>query len=516
MLSRSGALIVLFSGAAFAQGDVTLAGKITDAITHLPIAGAQVDWCCARVAANTDAMGTWSLHIKPTDSEGEVTVSKSGYGGVTMSVPQVAASRTLDFELQKAAHLSGRIVDRDTGKPLAGFVVVAAAHQGQQSVFADFAAKPSAADGSFAITADFRPGDYFLEIDPPSGARIRSEEGGPDQPDYVRSYFPDVPRAEMASPLTLLSGGNRDMELLLHKRERHHIAGVFHVPEGLESNAIAISVTAEGRLAPPLVAGEIPRSGLFQIDGLNEGSYHVEAAVKSADGFAVAFGGQSVELTSHSIDDLKLTLRRAVTVRAHVAMAEDQAETPKGLQFAISAFPVSYFAGVGARMSVIRLSKDRLSLEGYPPGEYWPTLKVPEGYAVSSVSFNGLPVLHSTVDLESPESVVSFALTSRPASVFGIVRDSNQNALPGMIVVLLPEPLPDSVDRFDRTSIHVTTADGNGAFRFTSLAPGQYRAIILNGADRERSRDIAFLRNRESSPVELDFGQNAVLDLRAK
>jgi len=379
-------------------------------------------------------------------------------------------------------------------------------------------AQPSAADGAFAIKADLNPGDYTLEIDPPSDTRISAEDTKPDPQDYGRTYFPGVPRAEMASPIAISPGENRDIELRLHKHELHHIAGVFQVPEGLESNAIAISVTAGGQIVRPLVKGEVPRSGVFRIDGLDEGTYRVEAALKSADGFAIAFGGESVDVGSHSIDDLKITLQNGLSVMAHIAMAEDQVDAPKGLQFGINSYPAPYFAGVTSVMS-IRISSDHLLLEGYPAGEYWPALKVPEGYAVTSVSFNERPVLNSTIDLESSESVVSYILTSRPASVSGIVRDDNQKPLPGKIVVLLPELLPESLERFNSAAMHVATADGSGGFRFTSLAPGKYEAIVLGGNDRERverAPDFDFLRDLPRSPIILEFGQNATLDLYAR
>jgi hypothetical protein len=152
-------------------------------------------------------------------------------------------------------------------------------------------------------------------------------------------------------------------------------------------------------------------------------------------------------------------------------------------------------------------------------GEYWPALKVPEGYAVTSVSFNGRPVVNSTVDLEASESVVDYILTSHPASVSGIVRDDDQKPLPGKIVLLLPESLPDSLEKFDSAAMHVATADGNGGFRFSNLAPGKYEAIVLGANDRvrvERAPDFEFLRDRARSPIVLDFGQNATLDLYAR
>ncbi len=185
-------------------------------------------------------------------------------------------------------------------------------------------------------------------------------------------------------------------------------------------------------------------------------------------------------------------------------MAEQDVETPTDLEFYLD--PVF----LPPRMA-IKLSKDHLSSSGYATGEYSPVLHVPKGYAIASVTFNGQSVGNTTIDLETPESTVEFILTSRPASVTGIVRDDNQNAIPEASVALLPESLPG-------TSLHVVTSDANGAFRFSDLAPGRYKAVALAGKDIQHARDPVFLRDRMQSAdaVALDFGQTATLNLVVK
>jgi hypothetical protein len=163
-------------------GEATISGKITDALTHQPIAGASVNYCCSvRGYVNSDANGAYSFHLTPDDSVGYLTVSKKGYATFDQASserslvhlrPGVAETR--DFELSPSAHITGRLTDRDSGNPLAGFIVIAALQKSQYSIMAS--AKPTNTDGSFAIIADLNPGNYILEIDPPSGERISAEK----------------------------------------------------------------------------------------------------------------------------------------------------------------------------------------------------------------------------------------------------------------------------------------------------------------------------------------------------
>jgi hypothetical protein len=446
--------------------------------------------------------------VPPDEPLGIILISKKGYAPLDPSLyfdktllrPKSGDALTRDFELNPAAHISGHIVDLDSGKPLAGFVAIAAAQQEARfGIMA--AANPSAADGSFAIIADLNPGQYKLEIHPLAGSK-RPDSG------YGRSWFPGVTREEMAAPITLSAGETRDIELRLQERELHHIAGIIQVPEGREHDGITITLTVGPRAAfLPIAEAELAEAGPFRIDGLAEGTYLLAATIKSQGLPGLAFAGRTVEITDRSVDDLRLTMRNGVRARAIVTMAEEQIEPPAELQFSTEAAKPYPF---GTAKVVFR-SKDRLLWEGIPPGQYWPMLQLPKGYAVTSVTFNGQPVVNTPIDLETPESTVEFVLTSRPAAVIGIVRDDNQNAIPEASVALLPESLPG-------TSLHVVTSDASGAFRFSDLAPGRYKAVALAGKDTQHARDPVFLRDRQrpADAVILDFGQTATLDLVVK
>jgi uncharacterized surface anchored protein len=137
-------------------------------------------------------------------------------------------------------------------------------------------------------------------------------------------------------------------------------------------------------------------------------------------------------------------------------------------------------------------SLSHLSLDGLRPGEYWPELAVPTGYAVTSISFDGRPVINTAIDLEASESTVNFVVTSRPAGVTGIVRDANGKPVAAVAVSIMPE--------LGRQRLGLKT-DANGAFHFANLAPDKYKVSVEGG-------------NGEA--IELDFGQIANVELHVK
>ena len=451
--------------------ETTLSGRITDALTHQPIAGANI--VCAGGRATTDENGAYSLHVRPGFPIGIIAIMKKGYPELPFAIgkPPIriapGTSVTRDFELMLSAVISGHLLDRDTGKPIAGFAITARGGN------ATWTGPPSGSDGGFRFN-DLKPGDYTIEIDPPLA---NSSAVG-----YGRSWYPGVPREEMALAVTLTAGEIRNLEVRLQKRELHHLAGLIDLPGATDDDPITIRVTAGKWPVRSIAEGQISKAGAFHIDGLSEGTYVLSATTKTR------IASRKIELPDRDIDDMKIVMRPYIAVRAELRMAEDKAAVPENVALALRPFLPSPFAPLFKH------------LEEIPPGEYWPVLALPKGYAVTSVTFNGRPIVNTTIVLEEPESTVSFVITSRPSGLAGIVRDANQNPVPGASITLLPESLPDSGDRVDEMARRVATADANGAYRFSGLAPGKYKVGALNASDT----------------VSLDFGQTASLDLVIK
>ena len=345
-------------------GEATLSGRITDAATHQPIEGVQISSQRGRggkpASATSDASGAYSIRL-PAGERAALAISKAGYSTLDLrstDATQVRLhpgdSEKRDFEMSKPGSISGHLADRDSGKPLTGFYIHAIRwYEGaENNTGFRYPAPATSGDGSFAIE-NLPPSNYVLVIDPPMGGKIivpdlkkSKDEGG-----YGPTWYPGVPRPEMATPILLGYAENRKLELRLQKHELLHISGTFQLPEGMESGSISVTLRTEEKGRPTGAEGEIPRTGPFRIDGLEEGSYRVLAATRSKDGVSL-FAAKVVQLMNHSAEDLRMDLRSGVALRVAVKMDDDKTKT---LRRASCSFPS-------------RQSGGRYSTRVYAPG----------------------------------------------------------------------------------------------------------------------------------------------------
>lgn len=140
---------------------VALRGRVTDALTHLPIAGAEIGqgWTFEKTVT-TDAGGEYVFEGFPLDGYFDIGVRAPGYGRAERTVredTQAAFPERLDVELQPARRVRGRIVDT-AGQPVAGAYAAAPAYEYGDGTAQriDFPGTRTGADGRFEL-ADVRP-----------------------------------------------------------------------------------------------------------------------------------------------------------------------------------------------------------------------------------------------------------------------------------------------------------------------------------------------------------------------
>jgi len=426
--------------------------------------------------------GSFLLHVEPAFPESRFTIAKEGYVTVRKTVPGAPGDR--DFELMPSAHLNGRLVDADSGEPLAGFWVVATP---QGSSPGRHMSLPSGKDGSFAMSGEMIPGNYIVQARPPK--EYTFTEGrvkGSEEPrrGYALTFYPGVPSADAATPVAISAGEDRHVEIRLREIERFYIAGTIKVPEGRETDGLNLTLIRNGERVGN--SQETFKPGPFHIDGLAPGSYILSLTTKTG-----AALNQPVELSNRNIDDLTITLRTAVAIRATVTTLEDKARPPEHVTFRALSFQLN---------DAPSDPSDSLYIRGLPPGEYWPVLSLPAGYAVTAVTYGGRPINNTPILIEAEESTVNFVVTSHTAAISGVVRDANQIPVPHAAVVVSPYPAPAQIDPFNERRFH-TSSGANGAFRIADLAPGSYTVVAGNGDGRK---------------IDLGFAQTANVDLQVK
>ncbi len=149
----------------------TLRGRVTDAETGAPVAGAGVGigWDGER-AALTSAVGTYTLTGLAERGDEMVTVRADGYATAREAV---GTRDSVDFSLRRGFGATGRIVDAG-GAPVAGALVAAVAspseNGGASHLSTGFAT--SATDGRFRVADLSRALRHVLTVTAPRSARL--------------------------------------------------------------------------------------------------------------------------------------------------------------------------------------------------------------------------------------------------------------------------------------------------------------------------------------------------------
>lgn len=181
---------------------VVVRGRVTDATTHEPIAGAEVSagWTF-RSTVTTDAEGRYEYRGFGDVGIHDLHCRARGYGRTETARLSVSArepERSIDFSLTRAHRARGVLVDR-TGTPIAGarvfgfaseFVQVPGSESnvGSMKQLFDLQSTTSGADGSFLLE-DLRPdARHALYIEPRSHAIVvydfPSDELARDEVDF--------------------------------------------------------------------------------------------------------------------------------------------------------------------------------------------------------------------------------------------------------------------------------------------------------------------------------------------
>ena len=139
---------------------------------------------------------------------------------------------------------------------------------------------------------------------------------------------------------------------------------------------------------------------------------------------------------------------------------------------------------------------------------------VPAGYAATEIRYGGANYLNSLIPIrgDTLDSSLTVVLTDQPGSVTGSIVDGDSKPVAAKVVVV-PDPIPAGIDF---RAIRVVSTDKQGAFAFTGIAPGRYKAVALTGDDRRRDHDMALIGPRlgPADSFEVVAGQGVSINVR--
>ena len=479
----------------FAQTSGTIAGTVSDALTHRPVRRALV------TAVNgprdvTGEDGTYILHGLPS-GDLRLHIAVPGYSDLDTTA-RFAETDFLkqDFEVHPLASISGKLLDKDTGEPIVRLISLERAGKG---VFGSGGQKSEEKSGAFAIV-NLEPGDYTLKLRDADDIAFSFGSGKSDPKKPHRAYGAAV----YPSTIHLSEGERQTLDVRFPAIEAHAVMGTVELPEGHAAEEMSLTLWNPGDPLPRTARAN--GSSAFRIEGLTRGEYQLIAEL----GKGVAFGRVSFNITDHDIDVPLLKLSPSASLTGTVRMAEEDAPLPPKLGVWLdstsqwgSCATMCFFVPVPGLLPVALLQRPglvatfheptpvqdgRFRADGIAPGDYWPELfgagfpevhGLPDGYAVLGGDDQPVSIYGSTE--------VTFVVTSKPGAITGTVRDKDQYPVAKSVVTLMPAGDP----RRRRS----TESGAAGEFSFRNVAPGKY---LVNGA-----------------PVEVGFSQTATVTVPA-
>jgi hypothetical protein len=524
--------IVLAASQLPAQNFGEITGKITDALTRQPIAKVHVGCNVGAefVGVLTAFDGSYTLENVPL-GDVRMTINLEGYKLISDDRDANAGFRmvagntiTRNFAMHPLGRIYGRLTDRDSGKPIDGLTVSAGRREYVPGhvYYMGTPGSPAPNHGEYELKG-LEAGDYRISIDSRDEPKVAFTADAPAanagaNKVYGYRWYPDVARAEMAVMVHLGERESLRLDISLEGREAHTFSGTMAAPPEFEHEPILFRFHSSDSAAGPS-SKPMNGPGPFRIDNVAPGMYRLEAtAGKPPHEFSAAY---EVEIADHDIENFKATLAPEAGVAAEIRMLEEGATPPPGV--AINLIPTSdWMTRVGTRgimmtgpapVQGFAIREGRFRQDSIPPDDYWPVvMRLPDGYAVADIRFEGASTHNNIMKLNGPDTPLTIVLTSRPGAVGGTVRNNDQMPVRGALVALLPDALPD---RISPTTIQYAESGDGGTFVFKDVAPGMYRAVVLNGEEDvhkgdPRLREMA----AKAEAIEVRAGQSANINLK--
>ena len=438
--------------------------------------------------------------------------------GTTVTVAPAQELKDLNFKLIPQAVITGRVLDEE-GEPLAHVQIQVMAQRffrAKRQLMPTGGAQTNDT-GEFRV-ADLAPGRYWVSATYRGRnmmfgeAPARNTADKPEE-EYVATYYPGSIDQVSARPLDVQAGQEMPgIDIRIQKTRVYRIRGkVTGAPQPIR-NVRLIMLPRDQVALMGFFGGAgamVKEDGTFEIGGVQPGSYYVAAL--PMQGPQSVSGKVAVDVSRENVQNVTLVLGSGMTVKGSILIEGDvqQPEQARGKKTSFGAVRVqlSVIEGLpfGASGGTVK-DDGSFAIENVGPDRYRIlALNLPEGTWLKSIRAGDQEVLDTGLDLSSGVSgPVQITLGSGSGQISGKVQDAKQQAAPGSLVTLLPNPMKEERNDLYR----ITTTDQNGQFTLQGVPPGEYRLYAWEDIEPGIYMDPEFLKPHESKAQKITIKAN--------
>ena len=433
----------------------------------------------------TDSQG--KFHFQPTAfGQYRVVASKEGYGGdtslnVTLSTSH--PSREADFRLGRTGEITGRVVDEESGEPLVNFRIEAASfsYRFGHALTDSSTLANTDEDGRFTV-GELAPGRYVVIARPRT--RVSPPSSSDAATDYEMSYWPGGRQLDTAAPVTLISGGSADVGVMRLRKTK-----LYSVRVAISDTNCAVGESVHISTSNGSGEGECGETALLR--NFQPGSYRLALTQGQKPSRSMAI--LSFDVVDKDVD-LTAVLARDVGIDGRLIADRDVKIPFEKLRIWIADVsgtrnyygetvesPQPDAEGRFRLFSQAPFGKFSISLVG--PGDA-KGFSIDRGYYIKEIRLNGELVPNNLVALAGSVAAQSLEIVvdDQPATVAGVVNDGDHPASKPFVLIV-EWPLPAELGFASQQG---DVGDEDGQFRIAGLAPGEYRAVAVSQANRDR------------------------------
>ncbi len=388
-------------------------------------------------------------------------------------------------------------------------------------------------NGQYRLGANATPGRaYLLMVSPRSpGAHLKGKltaiSQSPADPKlrkktFAPTYYPGTDSAQGAQPIILGPGEMREgVDVRVRRSRSYCISGTLKSVGGSQGMDFSIAEQELAHMASNIglipVAGTTGSDGRFRICDLHPGDYFLTAysstsASPTPESFVrtpITVADKDVEIAVQALpqvavrgeiawdgdappDPLRLTVQLSNVTRVFSFVGESNPENPMSAGSA----PWRLRMTVPGQFAFNHLYEDEYAVK---------VSDLPTGAYVKDITYNGRSILYDAfrAGRESGQSSLRIVLARNGGSVTVRMADKDDNPLPDVTVVLLPE-----LSRSDgvlASTMVVGQTDQNGEWSSSVLAPGKYFVIGTKAPVDKSPEGISRLTAMRTKAYELQI-----------